>query len=120
MASDPVELSVLLVDDEYMAELNQQYRNRTGPTNVISFPMREGEFGDLHPHLLGDVVVSVDTAEREAEKFSQSFENRLHFLLIHGILHLFGYDHERSEAEAEVMERETEKLMELLAPDRQD
>lgn len=116
LASEPVELSVLLVDDEYITRLNRQYLNRAGPTNVISFPMREGESSELHTYLLGDVVVSVDTAEREAQKFSQSFEKRLHFLLIHGILHLFGYDHEQSEADAEKMENETERLMDLISP----
>jgi rRNA maturation RNase YbeY len=113
LASEPVELSILLVDDEFIAGLNEQYLNRQGPTNVIAFPMREGEAADIHPELLGDVVVSVETAMREADEQSQPFEERLRFLLVHGILHLFGHDHEKSDADAELMDRETQRIMNL-------
>ena len=61
------QLSVLIVSDAQIAELNQTYLNHEGPTNVISFPMQEGQFSDLSPHLLGDVVISVETCQREAE-----------------------------------------------------
>ena len=120
MASEPVELSILLVDDEFIAELNEQYLNRKGPTNVIAFPMREGEAADIHPELLGDVVVSVETAMREAEDLSQPFEERLRFLLVHGILHLFGHDHEKSDADAEIMDRETQRIMNLDTSSQND
>jgi rRNA maturation RNase YbeY len=109
------ELSILVVDDAAMAELNQQYRNRRGPTNVLAFPMHEGEFSDLHPELLGDVVVSADTAAKEAEELGLSFDQRFDFLLVHGVLHLFGYDHERGDAAAEEMDEKTEELFKIIS-----
>lgn len=105
------ELSILFVDDPQIAELNQAYRNKTGPTNVLSFAMREGEFGHVSP-MLGDVVISADTARREADQAGITFDERLSQLLVHGILHLVDYDHERSEEAARLME---EKSMELLS-----
>ena len=75
--------------------------------------MQEGEGGDLHPDLLGDVVISADTAARDAAEVDKPFESELYFLLLHGILHLLGYDHERgTEQEASIME---EKEMEVYA-----
>lgn len=107
------ELSILLIDDERMAALNEEYRGKTGPTNVLSFSMREGEFGDVTP-LLGDVVISVETAFREAEEAGISLDERLSQLLVHGILHLVDYDHERSEADAEIMEEKSLELLRLI------
>ena len=108
------EISILLVDDPQIAILNQQYLDRQGPTNVIAFAMREGEFSHLTPQLLGDVVISMDTAAREAESAGLSRERRFNELLIHGILHLFGYDHENSETEARRMEARSRELMGLI------
>lgn len=77
--------------------------------------MSEGDFPDLNPQLLGDVVISADTAFREAQEQGIPFFERLGFLLLHGILHVTGYDHERSgEAEAERMERKQRQLFKLL------
>lgn len=104
----------MLTDDTEIAELNNRYLNRRGATNVIAFPMTEGEFGDINPDLLGDVVISLDTAAREAEEIETSFENRFKELLIHGILHLFGYDHETGETDAREMEDKSEVLLELI------
>ncbi len=97
-----------------MEKLNLKYLNRNGPTNVIAFPMREGEFSHLSPQLLGDVVISTDTAAKEAQNSGISVEQRLKELLVHGILHLFGYDHEASEQDARNMEGKSQKLMELI------
>jgi probable rRNA maturation factor len=108
------ELSILLVDDPQIATLNQKYLDRQGPTNVIAFAMREGEFSHLTPHLLGDVVISVDTAAREAQDAGLSRERRFNELLVHGILHLFGYDHEDSEKEALRMEEKSRELLEMI------
>jgi probable rRNA maturation factor len=108
------ELSILIVDDPQIEELNQQYLDRQGPTNVIAFAMREGDFSDLSPHLLGDVVISTDTAAREAKNAAMRFEQRFNELLVHGILHLLGYDHETDEEEARVMEAKSRELMDLL------
>ncbi len=112
--SPKVELSILLIDDTQIAILNRDYLQRKGPTNVIAFPMREGEFTEVNPELLGDVVISLETAEREGLAGGQSMQSRLDELLIHGILHLIGYDHENSEAEAEMMEAKSNELLEML------
>jgi len=108
------EISILLVDDPQITILNQQYLDRQGPTNVIAFAMREGEFSHLTPHLLGDVVISMDTAAREAQEAGLSKAHRFNELLIHGILHLFGYDHEDSETEARRMEKKSRELLKII------
>lgn len=97
-----------------MAELNRQYRGKPTPTNVLAFAMQEGEFAELTPHLLGDVVIAADTAAQEARQSGISLEDRLDALLIHGILHLFGYDHEQGEAEAARTEAKTRELLETI------
>ena len=79
--------------------------------------MREGEFPDLTPDLLGDVVISADTAAREAQVAAMSMERRFNELLVHGILHLMGYDHEISEKDARIMEEKSRKLIELISND---
>ena len=111
------EISILIVDDPQIEELNRKYLNRQGPTNVIAFAMREGEFPDLTPNLLGDVVISTDTAAREAQNSAMSMERRFNELLVHGILHLIGYDHETSEKDARIMEEKCRELMELIGND---
>ena len=109
------ELSVTIVGDRSIRILNRNYLGRDNPTNVISFAMHEGEFGTLNPELLGDVVISADTAAREAKEAEEPFVNRLAFLLLHGILHITGYDHERSgEAEAVRMEAKEREIFALL------
>jgi len=108
------ELSILLVDDLQIADLNATYLNREGPTNVIAFPMQEGEFADVSPDLLGDVVISVDTAEREGVAAGMDVETRTVELLVHGVLHLMGYDHEHDEAEARRMEKKSVAVLEAI------
>jgi probable rRNA maturation factor len=105
------ELSIVLVDDDEIAALNREYLQRSGPTNVIAFPMQEGAFGEISPHLLGDVVISLDTCQRESEGAAMPFEERLDQLLIHGILHLFGYDHVTNKADAERMAAKSDELL---------
>ena len=82
---------MILVDDAAIAELNRAYRGIDGPTDVLAFPMGEGRFGALSPDLLGDVVISAETAARQAGP--HGVQPELALLLIHGILHLLGYDH---------------------------
>jgi len=117
------ELSILLVDDDRIRSLNREYRRKDHPTNVLSFPMREGDFKEISPELLGDVVVSVETAAAEAEMAGISLGQHMAWLLIHGILHLFGFDHEQSREEADEMEARTGQLMEkvkdIIPADRQ-
>jgi probable rRNA maturation factor len=109
------ELSVSIVGDRAIRTLNRDYLGRDKATNVISFAMSEGEFGGLNPQMLGDVVISADTAAREAEEAGETFLSRLYFLLLHGMLHITGYDHERSgEAEAARMESREREIFALL------
>ena len=115
MGYPDAQLSILIVDDPQIAELNVTYLNHEGPTNVISFPMQEGPFAGITPDLLGDVVISADTTHREAEDAGLSMTERFDQLLIHGILHLVGYDHIHSNEEAALMEGKSEALMAMLA-----
>jgi probable rRNA maturation factor len=105
----------VIVDDAHIAELNKRYLNRSGPTNVIAFPMRAGDFSDIMPNLLGDVVISAETARQEAEAAGTRFVLRLSELLVHGVLHLFGYDHEESEKESDRMQQKSDELLGIIA-----
>lgn len=112
------EISILLVDDEKMRELNKQYRSQDRTTDVLSFSQNEGEEGGLNPYLLGDVVISTVTARRQSAEHELSLEEELVLLLIHGTLHLLGYDHERSDKEAHQMKEKTRDLFRLIFPDK--
>jgi probable rRNA maturation factor len=112
---EETELSISIVGDRTIRGINREYLARDRPTNVISFPLQEGEFAGIAPHALGDVVISADTAAREAVEGGMETFERLSFLLLHGILHLCCYDHERSgEAEALRMEKKERELFGLL------
>ena len=102
------ELSILLVDDEEIKRLNSQYLGRKRPTNVIAFPM-DGP----NEHLLGDIVISTETAQREAEKLNLPFEEHLARLLIHGILHLLGYE-DQTKSQYRKMRQKEEELLQYL------
>lgn len=104
------ELSVLLCDDEFIRDLNLQWRQKDEPTDVLSF-----EMGD--PVVLGDVVVSLDTAMRQASERGHDLHTELRVLLVHGLLHLLGYDHEVEGEDAEMAAEENRLLMALgVAP----
>jgi len=108
-----VELSIALVDDAAIRELNRNYRGKDRPTDVLSFSQREGEAA-IDRQLLGDVVISVETARRQAERRGSTTEEELRELLVHGILHLLGYEHERSRSEARRMFRKTREVLAAL------
>ncbi len=109
------ELSVLIVDDSQIRVINRDYLQRDKSTNVISFSMQEGDGAGVNPLMLGDVVISAETAARDAAEAQIAFESELHFLLLHGILHLLGYDHERgSEAQARQMEEREREIFQML------
>ena len=108
------EVSLLIVDDFQISVMNQEYLHHDGPTNVISFAMQEGECSLVTPLLLGDVVISADSTEKEARLAGISFRQRLVELLIHGILHLVGYNHEQGDEETERMESCSKNLLELI------
>ena len=88
------ELSLLFVDDEGIRKINRDYLRRDRPTNVIAFSLAEGDFGNVNPGVLGDVVISVETAAREAKAAGITIGDAILYLVLHGILHLAGYDHE--------------------------
>ena len=113
------ELSILLTNDAFIHELNLEHRGKDKPTDVLSFPQNEFKSplvlrpgGDLS--VLGDVIVSLDTAQRQADSRRRPLAVEVRFLLAHGLLHLLGYDHLEPE-EKKLMTRETKKLV-LAAP----
>lgn len=112
------ELSLLIVDNAQIQQLNREYLQRDRPTNVLSFAMQEGAGQGVQPQLLGDVVISAERAAADAADAQVSFESELVFLLLHGILHLLGFDHERgSDADARLMEAKEEQIFALLHND---
>lgn len=108
------ELSISLVDDPSIRELNGRYRGKPRPTDVLSFSLVEGEFADRRGKLLGDVVISVDTAARQARERRRGLDDTVAKLLVHGVLHLLGHDHE-ADAEARRMLAEERRVWRALA-----
>ena len=106
------ELSLSLVGDRRMRALNARYRRKPRPTDVLAFAAREAP--QPATRLLGDVVISLDTAQRQARRARQSLDRELVTLLIHGILHLLGYDHERSARDASRMQRKERAILQAL------
>jgi len=98
------ELSVVFGSDCLLQELNHTYRHKDYPTNVLAFPQSPTYAGEPASTMLGDVIVSLPTAAREAQHLQQSLEERVVYLLLHGILHLLGHDHEGSAARRRRME----------------
>jgi probable rRNA maturation factor len=97
------ELSLVFTDDAQIRTINAEWRDKDGPTNVLSFPAFPLAPGGMPGPMLGDIVVARETVEREAVDLDKSFDDHLTHLLVHGFLHLFGYDHVESD-EAEEME----------------
>jgi rRNA maturation RNase YbeY len=91
------ELSIALVDDPQIRELNSRWRNRNRSTDVLSFSQIEGDFADHRSSLLGDVVISVETAAARAASRHRGLDEIITRLLVHGVLHLIGHDHEKDE-----------------------
>jgi len=109
--SQDTEVSILLADDESISILNGQYRGIEGPTDVLSFSQHEGEdeFA-AEQGLLGDVVISVETAMRQAAERGAQLDSEIDLLLVHGLLHLLGYDHAEPEQEKAMFARQAELL----------
>jgi probable rRNA maturation factor len=108
---ESAEVSVVFVDDPEMRNLNRNYRGYDKATDVLAFPMNDGRFAAINPDLLGDIVVCVPAAKRQAEDREHTLERELTVLLIHGLLHLLGYDHQTRTEEAAMRELECEYLM---------
>jgi probable rRNA maturation factor len=111
------EVSVVFADDEYIRELNRQFRGKDCPTDVLSFALNEGDEPEIYDGpeetLLGDIVISLETAIRQAEDYGHSLERELAYLTVHGILHLMGYDHETEETKARMRRQEEQILAQL-------
>jgi probable rRNA maturation factor len=108
--SENCEVSILLTDDSEIRELNLLYRQVDAPTDVLAFAMREGEDGDANSDILGDVVISIPTADRQAKEYSHSLEAELSLLVAHGVLHLLGYDHAEKN-EAKIMQEKQKEIV---------
>ena len=110
-APDAVELSVALVDDDEMTHLNEQYRGIVGPTDVLSFGCDDPcPAASDEPIAIGDVIIAPDVARKQAAELGTTVEDELDLLLVHGILHLLGYDHE-SDADAAAMQARERVLL---------
>ncbi len=112
LGNPDAELSIVITDDEEIRVLNHRFRGLDKATDVLSFSQREGEGGVPDSDLLGDVVISFERAFRQGEELGHGTREELKKLLVHGVLHLMGYEHEdTSEKEAERMEEMEEKLL---------
>lgn len=109
------EVSVSFVNDKQIHDLNLEYRNIDKPTDVLSFPLGEnGEYDvnqETNDYLLGDIVISLQTAERQADIYNHSLEREIGFLTVHSMFHLLGYDHEKSNLEAQIMREKEEAVL---------
>ncbi|MDF2591285.1 MAG: putative metal-dependent hydrolase [Clostridia bacterium] len=117
------EVSISFVDNNEIKDLNKQYRNKDTATDVLSFPLMEFEISEENynneeeyvqeDRLLGDIVISLERAEEQAVEYGHSFERELAFLVVHGVLHLLGMDHEVEEQEKEMIKKQ-EEILQLL------
>jgi rRNA maturation RNase YbeY len=109
------ELSVLFVGDRAMRTLNRRYRGKDKTTDVLSFSLREGAFSQVQPEILGDIVIAVPTAARQAAEAGHTLGREIDVLLVHGLLHLLGYNHELSDDEERRMKRRELQLLKRMS-----
>jgi len=115
MDSANKEISISFVDDNTIKQLNNHYLQRDHSTNVLSFSLQEGEYGNINPHILGDIVISTETAQRDAAKGDLSLSEEIDFLIIHGLLHLLGFNHENTtKAQTTKMQMKERELFGIL------
>ena len=118
---DAVEISLLFTDNRHIHEINRDFRGIDAPTDVLSFAMEEGEepiLVDDQARLLGDIIISREKAEAQAQAFGHSQTREEVFLFIHGLLHLLGYDHEKSIEEEKQMFALQDKIIAAMNLDR--
>ena len=124
--ADETEISVLLVNNATIRELNRDFRAKDAPTDVLSFPLEEDREGEIEPaviggpsaRMLGDIVISVEKAVEQATEYGHSVERELAFLAIHGLLHLLGHDHEKGETAKQAMRAEEKRILAALGISR--
>jgi len=109
------ELSISFVDDKTIQQLNKNYLQKDNSTNVLSFSLQEGEYGNINPDILGDIIISAETALRDAAIGDLSLSEEIDFLIIHGLLHLLGFNHENTtKAQTLKMRIKEKELFEIL------
>ena len=115
MACEECEIGIVLTDDREIKELNRKYRKINRPTDVLSFASRDGIKIETTADILGDVVISIQTAKKQAKEFRHSLKYEIFRLLVHGVLHLCGYEHEQVGAKvAQKMRRKEVRMFEML------
>lgn len=114
LSGGPTELSLLFTDDAHIRALNRDWRRKDKATNVLSFPAFPDASADAIPPMLGDIAIAHETVAREAGLDAKPFDHHLTHLILHGLLHLLGYDHEE-EGEAEEMEAVERRVLAALA-----
>ncbi len=123
--SDDAEVSVTLVDNARIRELNEEFRNIDRETDVLSFPLGDDENGyEIDPDndaiMLGDIVISLEQAARQAEEYGHSYRREVAFLITHSLFHLLGYDHVNGEEEEKLMFSKQEKVLDKLGITREN
>ncbi|HWP51449.1 MAG TPA: rRNA maturation RNase YbeY [Clostridia bacterium] len=121
---EPAEISISLVDNESIRELNASYRNKDSATDVLSFPMGEEGIYDINEEsgasILGDIVISMERAVEQARLYGHSLERELGFLTVHSMFHLLGYDHETDGMQARIMHEKEEAVLQGLGLSRDE
>lgn len=108
------EVSITFTDDEGIRKMNSEYRGKDCPTDVLSFPLFDDDYGDGMPAALGDIVISLERALLQAQEYGHSLEGEVAFLCVHSVLHLLGYDHETGEKEEKEMFEKQESVLEKM------
>jgi probable rRNA maturation factor len=106
----PESVTIQLISDDSMAQLNEKYRKKTGPTDVLSFPAN-GARPSRSAEYIGDIAISPETARRNARRFSRSLPEEMRILILHGMIHLAGFDHETDHGEMDRLERRLRKRL---------
>ena len=114
--TDPYEVSIIFIDEEKIREINNDYRNIDRATDVISFAFAEGEGAEFAPYLLGDIFICVDVVARHSQKYGTTFDEEMIFMVVHGILHLLGFDHRKLSDRGEMRKAENE-IMKQIVPE---
>ena len=120
---DTAEVSVTLVDNEGIRELNREHRDIDRETDVLSFPLGDDDGYEIDPDndaiMLGDIVISLEKAAQQAEEYGHSYRREVAFLITHSLFHLLGYDHVNSEEEEKIMFGKQEKVLDKLGITRE-
>ena len=111
--TEATNVTIAFVSDRHMRELNRQWRGKTGTTDVLSFPAGEDQFANADGSNLGDVVISVEQAARQAKEHDLTLDEEIAQLILHGLLHLCGYDHETDGGEMNGLELQLRKKLQI-------